>query len=74
MPRQTARSRNGGRAGTVTDTGTAREGRRGQNRDGNSERGGRRKRGGQRGPGSKRHMLVEDVSKNWESYKGEGAD
>ena len=55
-------------------TGTAREVRRGRNEDGNVERGSRRERGGQWGKGSKRSLLVEDVSEYWESYKGEGAD
>ena len=59
---------------TGTDTGTAREGRRGRNRDGNGRRGGRRERGEQRGPGSKRSLLVEDVSEYWEVYEGDGAD
>ena len=60
--------------GTGTETGAAREGRRGRNRDGNGERGGRRERGGQQGPESKRRPLVEDILEYWESYEGEGAD
>ena len=56
------------------EMGTAREGRRGRNRDRNSGRGGRRKQGGQRGPGAKRSPLVEVVSEYWETYEGDGDD
>ena len=57
-----------------TDTGTARGGRQGRNRDGNGERVGRSEWGGQQGPESKRRPLVEDVLELWDSYKGEGSD
>ena len=60
-------SRKGGITDTVMETGMAREGRWGRNRDRNGRRGGRLKRGGQLGPGSKRIPLVEDVSKYWEA-------
>ena len=47
MPRRTARSSKGGR----TETGTAREGRGGWNKDGNGGRESGNERGGQQGPG-----------------------
>ena len=57
-----------------TDTVTAKEGRRGRNRDENGKRGGRREQVGHQGTGSKSRPLVEDVFEYWESYEGGVAD
>ena len=63
-----------GRTDTGMDTGTARAGRWGRNKDGNSERRGTREQEGQRGTRLKRSPLVVDVSEYWKFYEVDGAD